>query len=124
MRCMERNKREFAYCLFKGEQLVVDSDGYETGEKTVVYTYPVTFRANISPATGRTSVEQFGNSLQYDNVIVTDDLTCPIDEHSVLFVDKSPEFDEDGTPLFDYVVKKVARSLNSISIAVRKVEVS
>jgi len=57
-------------------------------------------------------------------VIVTDDLTCPIDENSVLFVDKLPEYSEDGTPLYDYVVKRVAKSLNAIAYAIQKVNVS
>lgn len=124
MQCMERNKRPFYYCLYQGETPVVDEEGYETGETQVKYSDPVALRANISPATGNTSVEQFGNSLQYDKVIALDDTTCPIDEHSVLFVDKRPAFDSDGTPLYDYIVKKVARSLNSVSIAISKVEVS
>ncbi len=124
MKCMERNKSTFYYCLYEGEERATDEDGNETGEKQVVYADPVLLRANISPATGNTSVEQFGNSLQYDKVIVLDDVSCPIDEHSVLFIDKSPAFDTDGTPLFDYIVKKVARSLNSVSIAIAKVEVS
>lgn len=102
----------------------MDNEGNSTGEKVIRYTDPVELRANVSPATGNTSVEQFGNSVQYDKVIVLDDLSCPIDEYSVLFVDKDPEFDNDGNPLFDYIVKKVAPSLNSVSIAIAKVEVS
>lgn len=124
MRCLERNKTHFYYCLYKGEKPLVDEAGDDTGEKRIIYSAPVLVEANISPATGNTSVEQFGNSLQYDKVIVLDDTACPIDEHSVLFVDKIPAFDEEGVPLFDYIVKKVARSLNSVSIAIGKVEVS
>lgn len=124
MRCMERNKTPFYYCGYEGEKAVLDADGYDTGEVQVVYSTPVQLWANISPATGNTSVEQFGNSLQYDKVIVLDNPDCPIDEHTVLFVDAEPAFDTDGTPLFDYVVKKVARSLNSVSIAIGRVEVS
>lgn len=124
MKCMERNKTPFFYCLYQSEEYIRNEEGNETGEKKVVYSDPVEIRANISPATGNTSVEQFGNSLQYDRVIVLDDTTCPIDEHSVLFIDTAPVFDENGTPLFNYIVKKVARSLNSVSIAVARVEVS
>lgn len=124
MRCMARNKRQFHYCLFKGVAPVVDDEGYETGDKLRSYAPPVTMRANISAASGTAQVEQFGQFISYDKVIVTDDMTCPIDEHSVLFIDKAPEFDSDGTPLYDYVVKRVAKSLNSISIAVSKVSVS
>ena len=52
---------------------------------------------------------------------MTCDMDCPIDENSVLFVDKAPSFDDAGSPQFDYVVKRVARSLNVISIAIDKV---
>lgn len=79
--------------------------------------------ANISPASGAAQVEQFGQFVSYDKVIVTDDMSCPISEDTVLFVDKEPEYDG-KKPLYDYVVKRVAKSLNSISIAISKVNVS
>ena len=125
MRCLERNKQSFWYANYEGEQAVTDTGNFETGEIKVVYSKPVQFRANVSPATGNSSVEQFGNSLQYDKVIVTDDVNCPIDEHSVLCIDCAPIVDANGKLIkFDYIVKKVAKSLNSVSIAVAKVEVS
>lgn len=124
MKTMERNKQRFFYLLYDRKEPVTDGDGNETGEETVVYKPTVSFRANVSAATGASQVEQFGNLTGYDKVIVTDDLTCPIDENSVLFLDKEPEYDEDGKPLYDYMVKQVAKSLNSVSIAVTKVSVS
>ena len=69
---------------------------------------------------------QFGDSESYDKVIVLDDKNIPIDEYSILWVDTLPTLNEDGsteTP-HDYVVKQVARSLNSVSIAVSKVNVN
>jgi len=205
MRCLERNKQTFYYCLLDPtkEVRMLDEYGNETGETIPYYDAHVSARANISPATGQSSVEQFGNLEGYDKVIVTDDLTCPITESTVLFVDKAPEYtnietyiietpdpdpdpepddgdqdpDEpsdggegnepqdggtDGTgtddgedaepgaaddgegddgesgdepepqfvpatysrPAYDYIVKRVAKSLNSVSIAIRKVKVS
>lgn len=124
MKCLMRNKTCLYYCLYQSKTPITDEDGYETGETQISYSPPTKIMANVSPATGNTSVEQFGNSLQYDKVIVLDDVSCPIDEHSVLFVDKQPAFDEYGLPLFDYIVKKVARSINSVSIAISRVEVS
>ena len=125
MRTMERNKQSFLYLLYDRKEPVTDEDGNETGEETVVYKPAVSFRANVSAATGASQVEQFGSLTGYDKVIVTDDLTCPIDENTVLFLDKEPEYDEeDGKPLYDYMVKRVAKSLNSVSIAVTKVSVS
>lgn len=124
MKTMERNKQRFFYLLYDRKEPVTDGDGNETGEETVVYKPTVSFRANVSAATGASQVEQFGNLTGYDKVIVTDDLTCPIDENSVLFLDKEPVYDEDGKPLYDYMVRRVAKSLNSVSIAVTKVSVS
>jgi hypothetical protein len=124
MKCLERNKTEFYYALFVDDEPGKDEYGNESGEPRIIYSEPVLAKANISPATGVSQVEQFGKELKYDKVIVLDDITCPIDENSVLFVDKQPEKDDDGNLLFDYIVKKVARSLNSVSIAISKVAVS
>lgn len=46
----------------------------------------------------------------------------PIDELSMLFVDKKPQYDEEGNLLNDpdYKVVKVAKSLNSLLIAIKK----
>ena len=90
--------------------------------------------ANISAAKGETQTRQFGENESYDKVIVMDFITPPIDEYSVLWVDTLPILNADGslkvndageviTP-HDYVVKKVAKSLNSVSIAISKVTVS
>lgn len=124
MKTMERNKTSFWYLLYDKKVTVMDDDGNETGDYRVIYKEAVQRKENISAATGSAQVEQFGNFISYDKVIVTDDLSCPIDENSVLFIDKEPEYDPDGNPLYDYIVKRVAKSLNSISYAVSKVNVS
>ena len=124
MRCLERNKRPFYYSLFKGNEDILDENGFKTGEKKPTYAAPVKMKANISPATGQSEKEQFGNVKDYDHVIVTDDINCPIDEETVLFVEVSPSFTEDGVPLHDYIVKRVSKSLNSISYAIAAVEVT
>ncbi|MGN0558372.1 MAG: hypothetical protein ACI4IS_02860 [Acutalibacteraceae bacterium] len=121
MKCMERNKTEFYYSLYVSKESIVDEYGNKSGEYRVIYSEPIKARANISPATGISQTEQFGNSSDYDKVIVIDDTSCPIDENSVLFIDKKPDKDSDGNLLFDYTIKKVARSLNSVSLAVSKV---
>ena len=125
MKIMERNKRPLWYLLYDRKVPAVDAEGNETGEEIIVYKPAVALRANVSPASGSSQVEQFGNLAGYDKVIVTDDMSCPIDENTVLFVDKEPEYREaDGKPLYDYIVKRVAKSLNTIAYAVTKVSVS
>lgn len=146
MKTLKRNQRPFYYCLYKSEAPIVDEDGFETGETIVCYHDPVKMYANISQATGQSNTEVFGNLENYDKVIVYDDLNCPIDENSVLFIDKDPEYTDVPThrvtestalygvdtvdlepvtvPVPDYVVIRVSKSLNSVSVAVRKVELS
>lgn len=124
MKTMEINKRKFFYCLYDGIERIEDEYGNDTGQKRVLYGEPIEMFANISAATGTTQVEQFGNFITYDKVIVTDIMDCPIDENTVLFVDKLPEYDTENNPLYDYTVKRIAKSINSISIAISKVSVS
>ena len=123
MKLLERNKSIFWYLLYDRKEPIVDEYGNETGEERVVYKKAISAKASISAATGSAQIEQFGNFVGYDKVIVTDDRTCSIDENTVLFIDKEPEY-ADGKPLYDYIVKRVAKSPNYISYAVSKVEVS
>lgn len=124
MRLQQRNLKSIWYCLYAGKQAVTDDDGYETGEYEVTYQTPVQIKCNVSPAMGQSQLGMFGNLESYDKVIVIDDMSCPIDENTVLFIDRVPTR-KDGVYVFnyDYVVRRVAKSLNSIAIAVSKVKV-
>lgn len=123
MKLMKRNLTPVHYCLYSKRIPLLDDDGYETGEYKVGYGEAVQLLCSVSPATGYAQAEMFGNLESYDKVLITDDMTCPIDENTVLFIDKAPEF-EDGKPKYDYTVRRVAKSLNAISYAVSKVKVS
>lgn len=134
MRCMNRNKVKFFYSLYEGREPITDEYGNVTGEYDVKHGNPTEGYANISAAKGETQTRQFGESETYDKVIVMDNEAPPIDEYSVLWVDTVPQLNEDGsltvdeegnvlTP-HDYIVKKVAKSLNNVSIAISKVNVS
>lgn len=133
MRCSERNKRDFWYAPFQSSSNMVDEYGNELNETTVAYGNPVACKGNVSAARGETAVRQFGEYESYDRVIVMDDPNTPINEYAVLWVDSIPTLNEDGSlatnndgsPVvpWDYTVKKVARSLNSVSIAISKVTV-
>ena len=124
MRCLMRNKSTFYYSLYLGKVAVVDQEGNETGETKPSFSTPVRMKANISASSGDAQVEQFGTAISYDRVIVTEEMDCPIDENSVLCVESSPSYDSDGNLKYDYIVTKVAKSINSISIAISKVKVS
>jgi hypothetical protein len=126
MRCMNRNKVKFFYALYLGKAPIKDEYGNDTGEYEVKHGSPVEFSANISAAKGETQTRQFGENEIYDKVIVMDENAPPIDEYSILWVDSTPTIKEDGTTEtpHDYIVKKVAKSLNVVSVAISKVVVS
>lgn len=118
MRCLDRNKRRFYYATYEGMSKLTDSSGNFTGEYGVTYSDPIEVWGNISPSTGTVYESPFGLTEGYDKVIVLADPAFPIAETSVLWLEK------DITEAFDYTVVRIARSLNSVSIAIKKVDVN
>lgn len=117
MNTLAINERKLYYALCEGRTMTKDQSGYYTGDSDVTYSNPVEFWANVSAARGEASTEQFGQDVSYDKVIVSCDVDLPITDTSIIWIENSP------TEQNDYIVKKVAKSLNVVSIAVRKVEV-
>ena len=125
MRSMIRNKTAFYYALFDHKEEMLDEYGNKSGEYKIIYSKPRLHRDNISTEQGEIQSRQFGENVIYDRVIVSCDKNLPIDEYSILWVDTPPVINEDGstnTP-HDYIVKKVAKSLSVVSIAISKVNV-
>lgn len=133
MKTLIRNKSKFYYALFESKIPKVDEYGNNTGEYEVRWGKPLEYSANISAAKGETSTRQFGESENYDRVIVMSNDTPRIDEYTVLWIDTIPKLDSNGLLLlnedgsvvtpYDHIVKKVARSINSVSIAISRVNV-
>lgn len=147
MRCLKRNQVKFYYATYLSRRALSRMDEYGneilTGEYQSLYSDPIVCDANISPASGAMITELFGSDERYDKVLVMDNPKTPINEYSILWIDTTPEVivdDAEGQPLeitlgniivgdnghfkpHDYVVKRVARSLNSVAIAVSKVNV-
>ena len=93
-------------------------NGKATGQYKLLYENPITLLAYASAGNGNSNAEIFGVNESYDKVIILDDPTVDIDEASVVWIEH--ELDQP----YDYVVKKVVRSINSISIGVTKVKVN
>lgn len=119
METMTINQTQFYYATYAGRQMSVDGSGYYTGESSISYSNPVSAYGNVSAARGEASVEQFGQDVAYDKIIVSCDTTLPITDTTIIWLDNNP-----ASQPHDYIVKKVAKSLNVISIAIRKVEVT
>lgn len=123
MRSLKRNEQTFYYALYGEEVEEIDEEGNYTGETTIGYGNPMKAKANISASRGEASNEQFGISLDYDKIVCSCDMTLPIDESTILWVDIKPVLDKNGATKtkHDYTVKKVAKSLNSVQYAIKKV---
>lgn len=121
MRDLERNKQVIWYSTYTGNREQITEDGKLTGEWKQVYDEPVKMRINVSPARGYAEEDVFGKDLQYDRTMVTCDMTCPIDETSILWIDSEPTDGDNAVP-HNYIVTRVAKGLDSIVYAVKKVE--
>ena len=119
MRGLKRNKVELWYQQYDANipiyetgldgNLVLDPVTGEpllTGDFTTKYKDPISFEANVSPARSEASTDPFGVDVKYDKTISS----C------------EPRYDADGTLIneADYKVVKVAKSLNSLLIAIKK----
>ena len=124
-RTLLKNRQEFWYSTHEGTVPIKSPQGFEKGEKAV-RNNPIQAFANISAARGDSEAAIFGISLQYDKSMVFAKGEYPIEETTVLFVDRMPIFKSDGTTdtKHDYVVTRIAASLNYTFVAMSKVNVS
>lgn len=118
MRISQRNSQDIFYALYTDKKPIIDEYGNKTGEYELSYSDPVEYRINVSAARGTADVEQFGINANYTKTMVTNDMSCPIDETSRIWIGR------DKTLPHNYVVVSVARSINSITYAIREVSVT
>lgn len=131
MKALARNKQSLWYAVPTGTLTdVTDENSLYTGEQTVVYGTPVKVSMNISPGTGRAVLEWFGIATNYDKVLVTDDMSCPITEDTILWIGIDPTTTTVNNGVsttvnnpHNFVVNRVAKSLNSIVYGVTEVSV-
>ena len=121
MRTMLRNQTPFWYQVYEGEKAIV-VNGLNTGRSKPSYSKAVECRGVISVATGWAEEQVFGNLEEYDRVITLSDHSVPITETSRIYL-TAPSVDGEGnvTSRPDYIVKRVADSLNFRFIAIGKV---
>lgn len=118
MRLLNRNLSTVYYATFTVKTDIPDSDGLKTGEKRNSYSDPVEAQMSVSAAKGEAAYGPFGADLDYTKIVITDDMTCPIDEHSVMWIGASAQEPH------NYEIVRVAKSLNHITYAVKEVDVS
>lgn len=118
MRCLKRNLQTVYYALLEDSTEETDEYGNVIGQFEKDYSDPVAIKMNVSAARGTVDVEQFGINANYSRTLVTDNLNCPITESSILWIGKSTD------EPYNYAVVGVAKSINSITYAIKEVIVS
>ena len=122
MRVQEKNKQPIYYALYNGITELTDSNGLKTGEYEPSYSAPTPIKVNVSANKGEAKDEMFGAGLNYSNKIVSD-IDLGWDEHTVLWINKEAGSGSAITP-YNYVVVAVAKSINSVTYAIKGVDVS
>lgn len=117
MRTLEINKQPMWYALLTGKSEVIDEYGNHTGVFELTYSEPVYYPVNMSESRNIVKHEAFGVTADYDRTFVTTDMSCPITEDSIIWFGADPT-----TEPHNYVVHRIANSLNSITIAIREVD--
>lgn len=116
MRGLRRNKKTLYYALYQGKEEILDHNGNRTGEFQDTYSEPKEARMNIAPANGSADWNPFGIDTPYQKIVMTFDMESPISEASRVWIDK------DISEPANYVVRRVARSLNNIVYALEEVQ--
>ena len=137
MRSLKKNKQKFYYSTYADQITEYCRDFYRNiiydeidGEQIprikcerAGYNKPVSFYANISAGKGTAQEDVFGKDIDFTRTISTTDLSLPIDELSLVWIESKPEYLSDGAvdpDSADYkVAAKPARGLNSLAIALK-----
>ena len=117
MRSLERNKRTLYYALYQNDELIIDEQGFETGESKPTYGEITELRCNISSASGEEIVEAFGSFTNYTRAVSVADNNCPLAENSIVW------FGIPTTEPYNYIVTLKADSKNGIMYALKEVKV-
>lgn len=126
MQSLGSNMQTIYYALYEGMTDTLDSSGYKTGAKTKTYSVPQPFRVFVSPNKGDAEVAPFGIDTAYTNVATTFDMSCPIKEDSILWVDVTPDLTAPGggdVPYTHSVIRR-AKAVNSLMFALKEVDVT
>lgn len=153
-RLNERNKSYVYYAPCTGKTITMTDDTQDalyTGENPPTYGNVVEARMVVGIATGNALLEDFGINNSYAVKLVTDDVDCPIDEESVMWIaiGKVPEYSANETYVdkalaiksgkiqrydsvhdtwsevpYTHVVTRVAKSFGYITYLLQEVDVS
>lgn len=137
MRDCKKNQQELYYATYSDQitEYYRDSGGniiYDEIDGELIprikceragYNNPVSFDFETSAGKGTAQTEVFGSDVDFTRTISTTDMSIPIDELSLVWIEHEPEFRSDGTvdpDSADYkVAAKPSKSKTDIVIALK-----
>lgn len=137
MRDCKKNQQELYYATYSNQitEYYRDSGGniiYDEIDGELIprikceragYNNPVSFDFETSAGKGTAQTEVFGSDVDFTRTISTTDMSIPIDELSLVWIEHEPEFLSDGTvdpDSADYkVAAKPSKSKTDIVIALK-----
>lgn len=82
---MRKNKQTISYQNPTGNVTYeVNADGLKTGRKIPAYTEEAQLNVNIRIDRGGVWLRDYGISTEFDGIIETSDMNCPLDEGSIV----------------------------------------
>ena len=151
MRDSKRNQCKIWYAL---RNVISEKDAWGNDKDVTTYGAPKELKIGVSANKGEVEAQAFGADVRYDRVMITHDMSCPIDEYTHLWIDETSIIDNairtvwsEGDTIFinekgsvikadegnisvsatkahNYEVAAVSKSLNCIRYAIRRVNVS
>lgn len=124
MRDLKRNQKTIYYKLLIGKEDILDEDGNISGDYNPIYGDLKCIEISVSANKGTSETNAFGTDLDYDRTLSTSDVSCEIDEYTILWLDDANPTSTLTPDPYNYYVVKKAVSLNQIVYAIKKVDVS
>lgn len=119
MRQLKRNQRDMYYALYD-KQVPVEEGSWE---EKASYKQPVPFKASLGNGNSDSEDRPFGTDVDYDRILCSTDMSLPITETTLLWIDIEPTFNEDGTVNSSSANYKVAAhpldGLRNLRIAIK-----
>lgn len=132
MKLMKRNTQDFYFALYRGKGRVLDEEGKPTFELVENYSKPIKMKGCVSYRSGATNMsmsrqqfEPFGIYADYDKILIVDNPKLPFNSDTLFWIDNIPQTDENGEYKYDdydYVTIGIARSLNYIAVAIKRIK--
>lgn len=121
MKVLARNCISVYYALVDSESDTYDAYGNLTGCPKLTYKTPIRARMAFGVRNGGISLTPQGLSNSYEQTLITDDLSCPITDGTIIWIGVTPMDGNGNLVPHTHVVTGIFPSLNSISYRLKEV---